>query len=344
MTCTVLLGLAALGGVRAHPFAVDRRRVPHPVVIWHGMGDSAYSAPMQAIRHELEQRYPGIYVHLIALHPTLREDRQASLLGNVNEQVEEVYRELQTIPALQHGFDAVGLSQGGQFLRAYVERYNTPRVRNLITFGSQHMGIADLPACRVGDIFCHTLHRLAAGHIYSDYAQNSVVAAQYFRDTRSAEQFALYKEKNHFLLDINNEGEKKNATYKANLARLDRFVLILFAQDTTVVPSVSSVFGAMADPDEQGNSTLVSMRETELYQNDWIGLQALDAKGALQTAVCDGRHMEIDTACFEQTFGTYVGRPYTAVPPLAFPLSCVALVCWLAFLLVRRLRTSRVVL
>ena len=30
--------------------------------------------------------------------------------------------------------------KGGQFLRAYVERCNKPRVYNLITYGAQHNG------------------------------------------------------------------------------------------------------------------------------------------------------------------------------------------------------------
>jgi palmitoyl-protein thioesterase len=43
-------------------------------------------------------------------------------------------------PALQNGFNAIGFSQGGQFLRAVAQRCPTPRMRNLITVGSQHQG------------------------------------------------------------------------------------------------------------------------------------------------------------------------------------------------------------
>ncbi len=45
------------------------------------------------------------------------------------------------------GFDGIGFSQGGQFLRAYVERCNEPRMRNLITVGAQHQGVYDFPHC-----------------------------------------------------------------------------------------------------------------------------------------------------------------------------------------------------
>ncbi len=50
--------------------------------------------------------------------------------------------QLASDPNLKDGFNAVGFSQGGQFLRAYVERCNNPPVHNLITFGGQHMGMS----------------------------------------------------------------------------------------------------------------------------------------------------------------------------------------------------------
>jgi palmitoyl-protein thioesterase len=52
-----------------------------------------------------------------------------------------VCEQLAGIEALHSGFDAMGFSQGGQFLRGFVERCNHPPVRNLITWGSQHNGI-----------------------------------------------------------------------------------------------------------------------------------------------------------------------------------------------------------
>ena len=37
------------------------------------------------------------------------------------------------VPELRNGFNAIGFSQGGLFLRAYVENCNNPRVMNLVT-------------------------------------------------------------------------------------------------------------------------------------------------------------------------------------------------------------------
>lgn len=67
------------------------------------------------------------------------------------------------------------LSTGGQFLRAYIERYNSPRVFNLITFGSQHMGISDLPGCKPTDFLCRAARSAAGAGVYTTWAQNNLV-------------------------------------------------------------------------------------------------------------------------------------------------------------------------
>jgi len=94
-----------------------------------------------------------------------------------------------------------------------------------------------------------------------------------------------------FLSDINNEGPNKNATYKRHLTSLTRFVLILFTEDITVVPRESEWFGVLPwgtlDP-----SAILAYNQTQLYQEDWIGLKVLDQKGALIFQKCKGAHMQ----------------------------------------------------
>ena len=105
-----------------------------------------------------------------------------------------VSAQLNSIQELQGGFDAIGFSQGisstssygtwnidtlwragGQFLRAYVERYNNPPVNNLITFGSQHMGISDIPACNPYDFLCQVARRAAKSAVYGSWAQENLI-------------------------------------------------------------------------------------------------------------------------------------------------------------------------
>lgn len=88
--------------------------------------------------------------------------RRATFFGRALDQVSQAAAQLRDIPELANGYDAVGLSQGsfavmlpkfclkdahvcpvdpgGQLLRALVEYYPDPPMRNLITVGSQHMG------------------------------------------------------------------------------------------------------------------------------------------------------------------------------------------------------------
>jgi palmitoyl-protein thioesterase len=53
------------------------------------------------------------------------------------------------VPQLQGGYVGIGFSQGGQFMRALVQRcqHAGPRARALISVGGQHQGVATLPGC-----------------------------------------------------------------------------------------------------------------------------------------------------------------------------------------------------
>lgn len=99
----------------------------------------------------------------------------SSQYGNVNQQLELVAEQLSSVEELGAGFDAIGFSQGGQFLRAYVERYNSPPIHNLITFGSQHMGVSDLPVCGTWDLPCRAARSVARGAVYSEWVQDNII-------------------------------------------------------------------------------------------------------------------------------------------------------------------------
>lgn len=67
--------------------------------------------------------------------------RKASFFGKAADQVASAAEQIAALPELKDGYNAVGLSQGGQLLRALVQQYPEPRCKNLITLGSQHMGV-----------------------------------------------------------------------------------------------------------------------------------------------------------------------------------------------------------
>ncbi|KDR75371.1 hypothetical protein GALMADRAFT_249405 [Galerina marginata CBS 339.88] len=279
---------------------------PKPLVIWHGLGDSHSSPGMLQFSSLIKEVHSGIFVHSVYIEEDLDKDRQAGFYGNANEQIEFVATQLAEIAELRDGFDAIGFSQGGQFLRAYVERYNSPPVNNLITFGSQHMGISDIPTCRRYDFLCQIARKTAKQAVYGEWAQENLIQAQYYRDPSNYEK---YLTTNYFLTSINNEiPNSRNETYAGNLASLKNLVLVLFTEDKTVVPKESAWFGAEVIEEEEtpvkqfplslsknlnSERNVVPMRLQPIYLENWIGLQELDGRGGIVFETCKGEHMQL---------------------------------------------------
>jgi palmitoyl-protein thioesterase len=260
-----------------------------PVVLWHGMGDTCcYSFSMGAVSDALKA--DGIpYVYSVEIGDSEAADEFHGFFGDVNDAVAGVCQRLKADPNMAGGFNAVGFSQGGQFLRAYVERCNDPPVHNLISFGGQHMGVMDVPGCLgTNQTLCELMEKVLSLGAYLPGVNTFSVQAQYFRDPLRRD---TYLNMNVFLPDINNELPTKNATYKANFASLSNFVLIMFGDDITVVPRSSEWF----EPIRWGTddpAAIVPYNMTDLYKEDWIGLQTLDRTGRLHFLTCPGAHMQ----------------------------------------------------
>ncbi|KAG8213988.1 Alpha/Beta hydrolase protein [Butyriboletus roseoflavus] len=301
--CLALTGLvyaAAINDVR-------------PLVVWHGLGDTYASPGMVQFESEVKKMHPGIFVHSVYIDQDTKADQRAGFYGNVDQQLAVVAEQLTSMPELSRGFDAIGFSQGGQFLRAYVERNNTPPVHNLITFGSQHMGISDLPLCNPFDLLCQVARRAAKAGVYSEWAQMNLVQAQYFRDPT---QLSLYMSSGSFLADINNEvllPSARKQAYIENLASLQHLILVLFAEDETVVPKESAWFGSESPPEQNMHhivsdrspeqeylgphvqeTAIVPMEHQPLYTEDWIGLRTLDERGAVGFGYMSGETYAVD--------------------------------------------------
>jgi len=112
---------------------------PRPVVMWHGMGDNC-CFDLNVIKKLIEIEIPGIFVHSIEIGNNTLEDTINGFFMPIHKQIPYAMEQLIAIPQLADGFNALGFSQGGQFLRAFVQQYNYPPVHNLITLGAQHQG------------------------------------------------------------------------------------------------------------------------------------------------------------------------------------------------------------
>lgn len=147
---------------------------------------------------------------------------------------------------------------------------------------------------------CKGAQGLLRSNTWSNFVQSRLVPAQYFRDPAQIED---YLEHSNFLADINNEREAKNSTYKKNLGGLERFTMVMFEEDETVVPKESSWW---AEVDEEGKVT--GVREGRVYKEDWLGLRSLDEKGALRFETTEGGHMQLGSKVLKKTFKENFGK------------------------------------
>ena len=280
----------------------DDDKTQLPLVIWHGLGDDIEREGLKEMASLAESVNPGTYVHLIHLADSGSGDRQATFFGNVTEQLSSVCEQLATHPIVgtAPAINALGFSQGGQFMRGYVERCNNPPVHNLVTFGSQHNGISEFQSCKPGDWICSGAEALLRSGRWTEFAQSHVVPAQYFRDS---EDMDAYLEHSNFLADINNEREIKNDTYKKHISALNLFVMYMFAEDTVAIPKESALFADV----NMTSAKITPLRERAIYKEDWLGLKALDDQDKLDFRIIPGQHMHLSEEDLRKAFKEHFG-------------------------------------
>jgi palmitoyl-protein thioesterase len=305
------------------------------------MGDSCCDEnSIGAVINYIQNLVPGIFIHSIATGTSEDADISSSYFGLVDSQVDRVCDEIRAIPQLQNGYTAIGFSQGGQFLRAVVQRcqHRGPAAHTLVTMGAQHEGVMDVPGCwepsfnSTPSWACRVMQSLLGRGVYNKFIQNRVIQAQYFKDPA---HLNIYYRNSAFLADINAEALPSNRgggggvlrigknkilngflknkeiqtlsarydLYKTNLASLQRLVLFMFDNDITVVPKESSHF-AFFD-----GQKLVPLVESELYIEDRLGLKQLDESGRLVLAHAPGFHMQFSL----NWFFINVVKPYLLV-------------------------------
>lgn len=243
---------------------------------------------------------PGTLVYYVRMADDASGDQSATFFGNLTDHIAKACADIGAHPILSTApaIDALGFSQGGQFLRAYVERCNNPPVRSLVTFGSQHNGITAFKECGTTDWVCRGAMALLKGGTWSNFVQSRLVPAQYFRDPA---QYDKYLENSNFLADINNERPVKNYMYKKNIGMLENLALYMFADDTTVVPKETAWF------EEVNGTEIIPLRARKLYSEDWLGLRELDHKGGLKFRTVPGDHMRLTDKILNDTFAEFFG-------------------------------------
>lgn len=269
------------------------KNVSYPVVMWHGMGDCCCN-PLSLGHFQtiIEKHIPGVYVLSIMIGNNVAEDTENGFLMNVNDQIDQACEKINSDPNLKAGYNAIGMSQGGQFLRALAQRCPFPPMHNLISIGGQHQGVYGLPHCSgESSSICNYIRKLLTYGAYYEFIQNHVVQAEYWHDPLQEE---IYKQRSVFLADINQE-RNYNETYKTNLLKIKNLVLVMFENDTMVEPRETSWFGFY----KPGQSKeLYTMQESPLYLDDKLGLKTMDQEGRIHFLSVPGDHLQFTEEWF----------------------------------------------
>src|SRR5436190_18551128 len=85
---------SSLAAATSFPSLVTSRVATLPLIIWHGLGDDFGREGLKETALLAEQVNPGTYVHVIRLADTPSADRDATFLGNVTTQIEQVCKQL----------------------------------------------------------------------------------------------------------------------------------------------------------------------------------------------------------------------------------------------------------
>jgi len=281
----------ALSGLSAFASAADAYM---PVVLMHGLGDAGTNSGMQSLAASISTKYPGLYSTSVSVADSL-----SSYLELMDQQLDDFVKVVQADPKLANGFNLVGISQGGLLVRAYVERYNNPPVHNLISICGPQNGVGTCPS-GVPSWLCSFF---ASGPYTA-----SLSFAGYWKDVTDE---ATYLKESTFLADINNERDVKNSTYRDNMLKLNKYVLIEALNDTVIYPKESEQHGFWAWGDST-ESQIVDMKSSDAYAGDWIGLKTMDQQNKIDLLSFEGEHIQFSQQFWDDEIMPYFDVMMTA--------------------------------
>jgi palmitoyl-protein thioesterase len=273
-----------------------------PLVFLHGMGDSCFNRGMANIA-EGAGNHMGVYSVCIPTGDTRIKDILNGFILSMDDSVDIMAQAVQNNTELANGFNCVGLSQGNNLCRGYIQKYNgvdgMPIAVTHISIHGPVVGVASLPSCEVdgsgkgAGVLCKKVSALLGKLAYKTAIQNHLFQANYFRQVKDTDSID-YKD-NSQMAAWNNEGTTIDATIKENFAKTSRFAMIKANADTVVVPREGEWYGCYDE-----NYNLLDMKETLWYVNDSFGLRTADEAGKIVFNSTEGNHLDFST---EQLFG-----------------------------------------
>lgn len=248
-----------------------------PVVLMHGI--TATASDLDEFAGWINQTYPGIYVVSIEIG----NGHDDSFMLPINRQVEMFCATVRADAHLQQGFNMLGFSQGSVIVRAALQRCSLP-VYNLITLSGINQGVFGVPNLIN---LPPPIRELISEFVYEDAVQDVVSIAGYWRDPY---QLDKYMSRCRFLPDINNELPVRNETYRANILKLNSFVMTYSDVDEIVVPGLSGWFLGF----KPKSIVVESWNETRQFTEDLLGLRTLWEQGKIHQFISHVPHGESD--------------------------------------------------
>ncbi len=248
----------------------------YPVLVLHGLESS--SREMEPLCEWLEKTFESTVYNM-----EIGNGEKTSMYTSLNDQLDELCSSIYAIDELSQGFDFIGISQGGLLARGYVERCNYYPVRNLITFVTPHGGV----------FWPNTKN---SGLMYNDFFQNHLSIASYWRNPMMLATYLTCS----FLALLNNEFwcNLESPIHRQNIRNLSNFVMIWSPVDKVLDPPESGKFSFFDE-----NFNVIPLEETNLYNNDTLGLKRLNCIGGLHTFETNCTHVDHrNPVCFDQLY------------------------------------------
>ncbi|OAF64290.1 hypothetical protein A3Q56_08008 [Intoshia linei] len=258
-----------------------------PIVLWSGLGDNFEN--VNYVVNQLEMlTLRKIYVIQFTKFPSL--DTIISYFFPLFQVTYACNWLHYNKKHFLNGFDGIGISQGGVFLRILSQTCtNGPKMVNLLTLASPHRGISHVPMCSICDaiITAYNISEIVYNH---SYKSSSITFLSYWHDVY---QEKLYREKS-LIGYMNYHGKKIN---------FERLIMIQQLDDDLVLPHQSACF-EYYNP-KLGQNHIQSFNESEIYWFDTIGLKKLYDSNNMVCISNKGRHNDIKITFIAETVMKY---------------------------------------
>jgi palmitoyl-protein thioesterase len=207
-----------------------------PTAMFHGFGDFCMQ-PGDIQFNMMLAKGTGARVKCIEVGVPMI----GSIINNFQEIAEKSCQKIKNDKTFAGEFNVIGLSQGGLLARYIAEECDMPgKVRNVVTLGGPHMGVAAIPHCFEG-IACDIVNAIAKKFVYMSWAQDWIAPAGYFRDVNN---MAEYEKRSVFLPALNNEhSTSEYAKLRASsFGGINAGLFGMFTEDTMIYPKETAHF------------------------------------------------------------------------------------------------------